>query len=458
MLITANLIAVNAIFVRDPKILESQTISKFQYGRFMAKLTGSGKAYVWPEANESGFIPIQDKGDDIFYWYFPARNSPETAPLVLWMTGGPGCSSELAIFYENGPFSLKQTSDDQTLYHNPHAWNTNANLLYVDQPVGTGFSRAAKKGEGSDYRTDEQSIARDMNEFLIGFLKKHPELRMRPFYITGESYAGKYVPTLGAYLDTHKNDEDNKSWINLRGVAIGNGWVKPTTQIFGYANFAYENKLIGETQRLSMIMQFWKCKLELKFNRTRAMGKTDCDKVTAIVGDLNSPFNEYDIRKKCSGGPLCYNFDNLTNLINNPDVIASLGIEGRKWEMCSDAPNAALSDDEYRSAEPAVQQLVNNDYLVWVYSGDKDYACNWFGGRDWTNGMEWKHQKEYLAQKFDDCDYGSCQGFKNFRFIKVANSGHMVPMDQPELALQMLTEFLNTPTGRASEEMKFESE
>jgi len=95
---------------------------------------------------------------------------------------------------------------------------------------------------------------------------------------------------------------------------------------------------------------------------------------------------------------------------------------------------------------------------VYVYSGDKDFACNWYGGRAWTNEMEWKHQKEYLAQKFEDCAYGSCQSFKNFKFIKFANSGHMVPMDQPELALEMLTELLNRPTEKISEEVKFEYE
>ena len=83
----------------------------------------------------SGLIPVS-ASDDLFYWLFPALTSP--APLVLWLTGGPGCASEIALFYENGPFKIR---DDLTLQKNEYGWNRVANMLYVDQPVGTGFSK-----------------------------------------------------------------------------------------------------------------------------------------------------------------------------------------------------------------------------------------------------------------------------------------------------------------------------
>merc|ERR1719473_2155643 len=99
------------------------------------KLTDIGvSADIFPETNEHGFIPVGNDGDDIFYWYFPSRNNAETAPLVMWLTGGPGCSSELAIFYENGPMKLQ----DGKVITNEFSWNNKANLIYIDQPVGTG--------------------------------------------------------------------------------------------------------------------------------------------------------------------------------------------------------------------------------------------------------------------------------------------------------------------------------
>jgi len=74
----------------------------------------------------------------MFYIYFESRNEASTDPLVLWLTGGPGCASEVALFFENGPYKI---NDDLTLEGNPETWNTFANLLYVDNPIGTGFSR-----------------------------------------------------------------------------------------------------------------------------------------------------------------------------------------------------------------------------------------------------------------------------------------------------------------------------
>lgn len=95
--------------------------------------------YTWPEENHHGYVQIRNSTDNqMFYWYFPSRTSPETDPLILWLTGGPGCSSELALFVENGPFKI----DERTLElsKNPHSWNHRANLLYIDQPLGAGFS------------------------------------------------------------------------------------------------------------------------------------------------------------------------------------------------------------------------------------------------------------------------------------------------------------------------------
>jgi cathepsin A (carboxypeptidase C) len=95
----------------------------------------------------------------MFYWLFSSRNDISTDPLVIWLTGGPGCSSEVAIFAENGPFSVK---DDLTLLRNEHSWNNNANMLYVDQPLGTGYS----KGKLIDYARSEATIAKDFLLFL----------------------------------------------------------------------------------------------------------------------------------------------------------------------------------------------------------------------------------------------------------------------------------------------------
>ena len=112
---------------------------------------------------KTGFVTIDSHKDDIFYWFYESRNDATKDPLVLWLTGGPGCASEIALFYENGPFHFKE---DSTLESNQWSWNNNANLLYVDQPIGTGYSQ----GGTHDVRT-EKEVAADMGIMLQGWLK-----------------------------------------------------------------------------------------------------------------------------------------------------------------------------------------------------------------------------------------------------------------------------------------------
>ena len=93
---------------------------------------------------KTGLINVDEYRDDMFYWVFKARQNPEQAPLVLWLTGGPGCSSEIALLYENGPYRFNSRGK---LERNTYSWNNYVNLLYVDQPIGTGYS---KGGEHED--------------------------------------------------------------------------------------------------------------------------------------------------------------------------------------------------------------------------------------------------------------------------------------------------------------------
>ena len=140
-------------------------------------------------------------GDDMFYWLFNSRSAdPSKDPLVMWLTGGPGCSSELAIFYENGPFTI---NDDLSLKVNQYSWNNVSNLLFVDNPIGTGFSKCSSP---THLDTNEDEVAEGIDHFIRGFIEQNPEFKGRDFFITGESYAGHYIPAVGAYLVTKSKD------------------------------------------------------------------------------------------------------------------------------------------------------------------------------------------------------------------------------------------------------------
>jgi cathepsin A (carboxypeptidase C) len=129
-----------------------------------------GDADQW----KTGLITIE-KGalgeDDMFYWAFESRSNPDSDPLVMWLTGGPGCASEVALFYENGPYQFPADISKTTpLGQNPESWNNKANLLFVDQPIGTGFSHAEV---GHDVKSEEQ-VASNMAIFLRGYLEENP--------------------------------------------------------------------------------------------------------------------------------------------------------------------------------------------------------------------------------------------------------------------------------------------
>ena len=128
----------------------------------------------------SGYLPVDGGAKNLFHWYVERTTKPETAPLVFWLNGGPGCSSLGGFFQEHGPFVLRSEPESLDITLNPYSWNVAANVLYIEQPAGIGFSYPA--GPANDTQT-----AGDTTQAIAAFLALHPELEGRPLYIAGES-------------------------------------------------------------------------------------------------------------------------------------------------------------------------------------------------------------------------------------------------------------------------------
>lgn len=223
-------------------------------------LIGSVAAQRWDpmfldEDYKTGLLSMSNN-DDMFYWLFRSRGSPSTDPLVIWLTGGPGCASEVALFYENGPYTI---NDDLSLNPNAQAWNQVSNLLYVDQPIGTGFSRCSSIFH---YDSTEDEIAANMFTFIQEFLVANPDFNGRDFYITGESYAGHYIPAIAYHFV--EEITPGSLGLNFKGIAIGNGWVDPYIQYPQYAEFAYENNLVDADQYTQLKSAFATCQEMIK--------------------------------------------------------------------------------------------------------------------------------------------------------------------------------------------------
>lgn len=169
----------------------------------------------------AGYVPVDESnGRAMFYWFFEAMDLPKEKPLVLWLNGGPGCSSVgYGATQEIGPFLVDTNGNG--LNFNPYAWNKEANMLFLESPVGVGFSYS---NTSSDYqKLGDDFTARDAYTFLCNWFEKFPEHKENTFYIAGESYAGKYVPELAEVVyDNNNNNKKNGSsfHINLKGILV----------------------------------------------------------------------------------------------------------------------------------------------------------------------------------------------------------------------------------------------
>ena len=387
------------------------------------------------EKHKHGFVEMYEE-TDIFYWLFESRSKPSTDPLVLWLTGGPGCSSEIALFYENGPFII---NDDLTLSKNQHSWNERANLMFIDHPYGTGFSSSAS----DKYVKNIDEVANEFLKFFTKWLDLFPQYKGRKFFITGESYAGHYIPAIAEFILRKENRTPD---INLKGIAIGNGAIAMTQQYAGYLKFSSENNLADESD-YSLGRNLIIACLSL-INQKRFEDASDfCNSgVNKLKGKQN--LNFYDIRKKCEGD-LCYNFENLERFLKSDQVVEILGTKDRKWKTCNNTVSFNLENDLLTDMRPQVIKILERqpNLKVLFYYGDKDYICNWNGGLSVLDSLEWSHKTQFNEAKWkkwvvNGKEAGEFKEAKNLVFLKVFDSGHMVPMDTPEAALLMLDKLL----------------
>eukprot|EP01084_Bolivina_argentea_P305392 527572_1 len=146
----------------------------------------------------SGYIVLNKTSNkSLFYWLQESQNNPSTDPLVLWTNGGPGCSGLTGALQEQGAF---RNLENGTLIINPGTWNKVASMLYIEQPVGTGFSFS---NDPNDYYVGDEEAAADMYSMILGFLDQFPQYKSNDFYMSSESYGGHYMPTTAKYIVDH---------------------------------------------------------------------------------------------------------------------------------------------------------------------------------------------------------------------------------------------------------------
>jgi len=319
--------------------------------------------------------------------------------------------------------------------------------------VGTGYSYSDNGDMG--LVIGEKEMADNMFEFLQRFFVMYPQYQKLPFFVTGESYAGHYIPALSARIFDGNNRGEGVH-INLRGLAIGNGLVDPILQYPQYALYAWQHQIITEGQFILMSILLPPCiDLIQGCIANNSMSWLLCLNAYAEcnpsqIGPIEfSGLNVYDIREQCEDPPLCYDFSLVSSFLQQPDVIAALNVAGHSWVDCNMLVNLefVFAGDWMLNFADDLPALLAANISVLVYNGEYDYICNWYGSNAWVHGFDWfGHDQFNRAQNItwnvDNEEAGSSVSALGLTFLRVKDSGHMVPLNQPKRALSMLGTFM----------------
>ncbi|KAK7258207.1 hypothetical protein RIF29_32730 [Crotalaria pallida] len=394
-----------------------------------------------------GYVTIDKVAGSAFYYYFvEAERSKESLPLLLWLNGGPGCSSlAYGAMQELGPFRVK--SDGKTLFRNNYSWNYAANVLFLESPVGVGFSYSNRS---SDYATNGDKKTAAYNYlFLVNWLERFPEYKGRDFYISGESYAGHYVPQLAHTILEH-NKKAGKTIINLKGILIGNAVINDATDTPGMYDFLATHAIISD--KAAYVINH-SCDFSSS-NQTSECNATS-DEVERDISFIDL-YNIY--------APLCKN-TNLTSqpkktsividpcseyyvyaYLNREDVQEALHANVTKlqydWEPCSNV--ISKWGDSASTVLPLINEFLSNGLRVWIFSGDID-------GRVPVTSTKYSIDKLKLPIQtawHPWFAYGDVGGYTqvykgDLTFATVRGAGHQVPSYQPARALSLIKHFID---------------
>jgi len=391
----------------------------------------------------SGYVTVdEENGRALFYYLVEAPSGPADKPLVLWLNGGPGCSSlGYGAMQELGPFRVSQ--DNKTLIRNLNSWNTVANVIFLESPAGVGFSYS---NTTSDYDlSGDERTADDAYVFLVKWLEKFPEYKDRAFYISGESFAGHYVPELAATILLH-NTYNNKTIVNLQGVLVGNPYLDQNRNILGQLDYFWTHAVMSDEVHANATKY-------CNFDSTVETPSDEAACSGALEGFQTGDIDFYNIY-----APVCLTAPNGTYYpsgylagydpcsdyptyyyLNDPAVQNAFHARATEWQGCTnlhwkDAPMSMLA---------TVKFLIESKLPVWIFSGDFDSVCPLPGTRYTIQDLALPVTTPWRPWTAKEEVGGYVQQYAGgFTFLSVRGAGHMVPSFEPERALTMLSYFL----------------
>ena len=386
----------------------------------------------------TGFIVIDNITQANLYYHLYAFNQTQvsaSAPLIVWLEGGPGCSSAFGNHVQFGPVTINKdnSSSNFSFGKNPLTWNQYAHLLYVDQPTGTGFSQA----NGLNVSSTAQS-SKHFQAFLARFYQLFPEMMKHPLYFVGESYAGKYIPV---YTTDLLNNKTFTSQVTIKGVAIGDGWSDPKRQIPTYGSFGFAAGMIDSRSRDKLRLQEIEALVDISkgnYYDATTISNSLLEQLTTLAGGV-SHWNYRDFDESD---------DPYVDWLNTTDAQDFLKIPYQDYEDC----NQDVSDDYFGDNTQSVADLYPGLFEklpVLLYQGQDDENVDYEGTLNYINALNWTDIKNFRNAKRsvwkleNGTTAGLVKGYKNFTFLLLFKCGHLVPADQPQSAFEMIYNFLH---------------
>ncbi|XP_061707597.1 venom serine carboxypeptidase-like [Cydia pomonella] len=380
----------------------------------------------------AGFLTVDSSSNsNMFFWYFPVAGKPvNETPWIIWLQGGPGASSLAGLFDEIGPFEY----DGAQLKRRQWSWGNNYSLLFVDNPVGAGFSFTDKQ---DGFVKDMETCSKNLYNALQQFLTVFPELRTAPMYIAGESYAGRYVPAFG-YKILEEQPTGNAS-INFKGLTMGN----PIIDRIDAANISsvYYHWGLLDTQGLLAVKP-----LQDKYSQAVEQNNLHeawnlRDQLNDLLIDISQQPNHFNLLNE-SG-----NLRAFTDFIDQPHIKEALHVGTIQFTFNNGSVDDALMKDFLGPIRPKLEKLLEH-YKIMVYCGQLDLTapCE-LAADSRRKHWHWSHRDDFLkAPRRPWTLNGTLAGYVKegggLTEVLVRGVGHLVPLDAPAASYALLQHFI----------------
>ncbi|KAF8689256.1 hypothetical protein HU200_042047 [Digitaria exilis] len=423
---------------------------------------------------QTGYVEVDDSnGVRLFYYFIRSERSPTDDPLMLWVTGGPGCSVLTALAYEIGPlrFDLNSYTDGvPRLVHKEDSWTKVSNVIFLDSPVGTGFSYS---GTEQGYQSSDTKAVNQILFFLKKWFDEHPEFLANPLYIAGDSYSGKIVPTVTSEI-ARGNVSHYFIFFIILGYLVGNPvtdskFDKPSKIPFAHgmgliSDEMYEVRIHnisihipGDSATEYLKNDFFvKCIGDICTNHVlEPLCDDDSIRRLKLKPKLNSGAREMlqhqehiadaEIRlSEISSQCRTAGYMMSTTWANNGKVREALGIHKGtvpSWSRCD-------FDISYAYDIPSTVKyhldVTTRGYRSLVYSGDHDLVVPFIGTQAWIKSLNFSIVDEWRPWFVGGQVAGFTRSYSNnLTFATVKGGGHTAPEYMPRQCFAMFERWLS---------------